>query len=67
MSKKTQKAERSGTRKRRSNTLAKRDPWGCMAGTVTFMPGVDLTTLSDDWKAEEVGDAGARPGREVRS
>ena len=23
--------------------VAKADPWGCMAGTVTFMPGTDLT------------------------
>ncbi len=33
---------------------AKRDPWGCMAGTVTFMPGVDLTApTGDTWNAEE--------------
>jgi hypothetical protein len=32
----------------------KRDPWGCMAGTVTFMPGVDLTKPSGEkWNAEE--------------
>ena len=30
------------------------DPWGCMAGTVTFMPGVDLTAPSGErWNAEE--------------
>jgi hypothetical protein len=30
------------------------DPWGCMAGTVTFMPGIDLTAPSDEvWNAEE--------------
>lgn len=30
------------------------DPWGCMAGTVTFMPGVDLTApTGDKWNAEE--------------
>lgn len=30
------------------------DPWGCMAGTVTFMPGVDLTKPTGDiWNAEE--------------
>src|SRR2546429_5846217 len=28
------------------------DPWGCMAGTVTFMPGTDLTALTDEWNAE---------------
>jgi hypothetical protein len=32
----------------------KRDPWGCLAGTVTIMPGVDLTAPSDEkWNAEE--------------
>ena len=30
------------------------DPWGCMAGTVTFMPGVDLTEPNGErWNAEE--------------
>jgi hypothetical protein len=33
---------------------AKRDPWGCMAGTITIMPGVDLTAPIDEkWNAEE--------------
>jgi hypothetical protein len=33
---------------------AKVDPWGCMAGTVTIMPGVDLTQPTGDiWNAEE--------------
>ena len=33
---------------------SKRDPWGCMAGTVTIMPGVDLTAPTGDiWNAEE--------------
>jgi len=32
----------------------KRDPWGCMAGTVTILPGTDLTAPSDEiWTAEE--------------
>lgn len=31
---------------------ARRNPWGCMAGTVTFVPGVDLTEPSEDWNAE---------------
>ncbi len=32
---------------------SKRDPWGCMAGTVTLMPGVDLVAPSGDaWNAE---------------
>ncbi|HWK94845.1 MAG TPA: hypothetical protein VNR39_05435 [Pseudolabrys sp.] len=30
------------------------DPWGCMAGTITVMPGVDLTMPTDErWNAEE--------------
>jgi hypothetical protein len=33
---------------------SKRDPWGCMAGTVTFVPGVDLTApTGESWSAEE--------------
>lgn len=33
---------------------AKRDPWGCMAGTITIMPGVDLMApTGDKWNAEE--------------
>lgn len=33
---------------------SKGDPWGCMAGTVTIMPGVDLTApTGDTWNAEE--------------
>lgn len=32
----------------------KHDPWGCMAGTVTFMPGVELTAPDDEkWNAQE--------------
>jgi hypothetical protein len=32
----------------------KRDPWGCMADTVTIMPGADLTAPSGEtWNAEE--------------
>lgn len=32
---------------------SKKDPWGCMAGTITFMPGVDLTAPTGDiWNAE---------------
>jgi|SRR6185437_3366384 hypothetical protein len=32
----------------------KNDPWGCMAGTVTFVPGADLTkSTGDKWNAEE--------------
>ncbi len=33
---------------------AKADPWGCMAGTVTIMPDVDLTAPTGDiWNAEK--------------
>ena len=28
------------------------DPWGCMAGTVTIVPGTDLTAPTEDWNAE---------------
>jgi hypothetical protein len=32
----------------------KPDPWGCMAGTVTILPGTDITAPSGDkWNAEE--------------
>jgi hypothetical protein len=32
----------------------KGDPWGCMADTITIMPGVDLTApTGDTWNAEE--------------
>lgn len=31
----------------------KRDPFGCMAGTIKIMPGVDLTAPGDEvWNAE---------------
>jgi hypothetical protein len=37
-----------------STKSVKRDPWGCMAGTVTIMPGVDLTAPSGEtWNADE--------------
>lgn len=32
----------------------KHDPWGCMADTITIMPGVDVTAPSGEkWNAEE--------------
>lgn len=32
----------------------KRNPWGCMAGTMTIVPGADLTApTGDKWNAEE--------------
>jgi hypothetical protein len=37
-----------------STPAAKADPWGCMAGTITIMPGTDLTApTGDKWNAEE--------------
>lgn len=40
-------------RKAKPVLAPKGDPFGCMAGTVSFMPGVDLTAPSDDrWNAE---------------
>jgi hypothetical protein len=31
----------------------KRDPWGCMAGTITILPGTDLTApTGEPWNAE---------------
>ena len=38
-----------------SDTAKRRgDPWGCMAGTVTLMPGTDLTAPVDlEWSAEK--------------
>lgn len=31
-----------------------RDPWGCMAGTITILPGSDLTMpTGEKWNAEE--------------
>jgi hypothetical protein len=32
----------------------RRDPWGCMAGTVTILPDIDLTAPSGEhWNAEQ--------------
>lgn len=46
-----QRATQSSTSKTPSQ---KQDPWGCMAGTVTIMPGVDLTApTGETWNAEE--------------
>jgi hypothetical protein len=37
-----------------ASSVARADPWGCMAGTVTIMPGTDLTApTGDNWTAEE--------------
>ena len=47
-------ANRSVTFERQPGAAsAKRDPFGCMAGTITIMPGVDLTAPGDEvWNAE---------------
>lgn len=46
--------QRSGASAPPVAPLAKSDPWGCMVGTVTFMPGVDLTEPSaENWNAEQ--------------
>ena len=37
-----------------ASATQKRDPWGCMAGTVTILPDTDLTAPSGGtWNAEE--------------
>ena len=37
----------------KSLSKPKGDPFGCMAGTITFMPGLDLTAPSDEqWNSE---------------
>jgi hypothetical protein len=37
-----------------SPDMEKRDPWGCMAGTITILPGTDPTApTGDTWNAEE--------------
>ena len=46
--------QRSALRSDAPRRSAKRDPWGCMAGTVTIMPGVDLTApTGEKWNAQE--------------
>jgi hypothetical protein len=43
------------------------DPWGCMAGTVTIVPGTDLTAPSEDkWNAEENRTFNQRDGDDAR-
>lgn len=40
--------------RRTPRTAPKQDPWGCMAGTVTILPGTDLTAPSGEvWNAEQ--------------
>jgi hypothetical protein len=46
--------QRTDRRPSTSRSSQPRDPWGCMAGTITFMPGVDLTAPTGDvWNAQE--------------
>jgi hypothetical protein len=46
--------QRSSSKSKPSGKPPKRDPWGCMAGTITIMPGVDLTAPSGEtWNAEQ--------------
>jgi hypothetical protein len=43
---------RRSSKKQRGPTV-KSDPWGCMAGTITIQPDVDLTAPSDEvWNSE---------------
>jgi len=38
----------------RRSGKSSQDPWGCMAGTVTILPGTDLTAPSEEtWNAEQ--------------
>ena len=34
------------------DTASPIDPWGCMTGTLTIMPGIDLTKPTEEWNAE---------------
>ncbi len=37
-----------------ASAMRKRDPWGCMAGTVTILPDTDLTAPSGEtWSSEQ--------------
>jgi hypothetical protein len=46
--------QRSTEASRTASPPLKDDPWGCMAGTITFMPGIDLTApTGEKWNAEE--------------
>lgn len=46
--------QRDGQPQQLPKQSRKRDPWGCMAETVTIMPGVDLTApTGEKWNAEE--------------
>jgi hypothetical protein len=41
-------------RAEKDRATAKQNPWGCMAGSVTLLPGVDLTApTGETWNAEE--------------
>jgi hypothetical protein len=47
-------ARAAGTSEVNPRARRKSDPWGCMAGTVTILPGTDLTTpTGEEWNAEK--------------
>jgi hypothetical protein len=42
------------TASERPQSFSKRDPWGCMADTITIFPGTDLTAPGgESWNAEQ--------------
>jgi len=46
--------QRSSSSPEPETARLKHDPWGCMAGTITIMPGTDLTAPGgESWNAEE--------------
>jgi hypothetical protein len=54
MNKKTPDVKSRSRPANSSENRPKRDPWGCMAGTITIMADVELTAPTEDWKAEMV-------------
>jgi hypothetical protein len=54
MKKPSSKKEVRKSRTAPRQPTGKPDPWGCMAGTITIQPGVDLTAPNDEpWNSEE--------------
>ena len=46
--------ERAKTSADAPRSSRRRDPWGCMADTLTIMPGADLTApTGEQWNAQE--------------
>jgi hypothetical protein len=59
--KSSNKKETRTSRKAPRKPIGKDDPWGCMAGTMTIQPGVDLTAPSSDvWGSEEEDQRGRK-------